>query len=477
MTTGYVSSLMESGKQGGRVSRVRRAGELCRADHASAGTVVVALSGGLDSCVLLHLLRWGVGCHEGPAPSLLAAHFDHGMRDGSAADSRWVSGLCRAWSVPLVTARAHEPLESEAAARAARYSFLDRVRSGLRHEAVVLTAHHADDQAETVLFRLLRGSGTDGLRGVHERRGDLARPLLHLGRDDLAAYAAAVGLRWRQDASNEDPRFARNALRHVILPEIERTVAPGARQSLLRLARIAEGDAEAWSEVMPMVIRTLEPRGIRGGGVEGEVTVDREALLALGRPLRSRVIRSLVAPWGASPAASVVACIQDFIESSISGKRLDIGWGLVVSRNLDRITFRSSAADGSPRRGWNSVQIPRDSEGSAHGLVGGQSIQVTWSTVHEADQSTGSEAFFDMDTLAMPLEVRSRTPGDRIRLRGGSRKVKKVLLEQRIPEPRRDGVPMLVDADGEVIWIPRVARSVVARPREGAPSLRIRMEP
>src|SRR5690606_8586295 len=133
--------------------------------------VVVALSGGLDSVVLLHLLRFGT------ARTVCAAHFDHAMRSDSGADALWVSGLCRAWGVPLAAARAEDPPRSEAAARELRYAFLHAAAERFAADALA-TAHHADDQAETVLFRLARGTGLAGLAGIPARRGIIARPLL-----------------------------------------------------------------------------------------------------------------------------------------------------------------------------------------------------------------------------------------------------------------------------------------------------------
>src|SRR5690606_15955834 len=116
-----------------------------------------------------------------------ATHFDHAMRPGSGADAQWVAGLCRAWDVPLAAARAEDPPRSEAAARELRYAFLHAAAERFAAETLV-TAHHADDQAETVLFRLARGTGLAGLAGIPERRGIIARPLLAFTRGELAAY-------------------------------------------------------------------------------------------------------------------------------------------------------------------------------------------------------------------------------------------------------------------------------------------------
>jgi tRNA(Ile)-lysidine synthase TilS/MesJ len=153
-----------------------------------------------------------------------------------------VRGLCRGWGVALHEGRAAAPLRGEAAAREARYAFLRRVRelTGATHLA---TAHHADDQAETVLFRVLRGTGIDGLAGIPAADGDgTVRPLLGFTRDEVGRYARRAGLRWREDPTNALADAARNRIRLELLPRIERTVAPGARRALARLASLAAED-------------------------------------------------------------------------------------------------------------------------------------------------------------------------------------------------------------------------------------------
>ncbi len=177
-----------------------------RDDHGSP-TLVVAFSGGLDSCALLHVLRFALR----PVAHLVAAHFDHGMRPGSVADAAWARGVCTAWGVEYASERAASPPAGEADARDARYDFLERMRRRYA-PALVLTAHHADDQAETVLFRILRGTGIDGLRGMPAaREPGIVRPMLGLWREELEAYAASVGLRWREDPTNEHLGYARRA--------------------------------------------------------------------------------------------------------------------------------------------------------------------------------------------------------------------------------------------------------------------------
>ena len=189
--------------------------------------VLVGVSGGVDSVVLLHLLRrLGYGAE--------AAHVHHGLRPEADGDAAHVRSLCEAWDVPFHVARFDAKAEAEAArtsvqaaARELRYGFFDEVAAQRGIDAVAV-AHHLDDQAETMLLNLFRGAGLDGLAAMAPKRSlsketdvRLIRPLLGLRRTDVEAYARAEGLTWREDASNAAEAYRRSAVRHAILPAIE----------------------------------------------------------------------------------------------------------------------------------------------------------------------------------------------------------------------------------------------------------------
>lgn len=427
-------------------------------------TIVVAVSGGLDSCALLHMLRFPDDRSPLPADvvprstRLVAAHFDHRMRPGSAADALWLRGLCAAWGIELVTATALQPPSSEAEARFARYAFLEDVRraSGARS---VATAHHADDQAETVMFRLFRGTGPAGLEGVRRARADgVWRPLLDVWREDLLAYARRVGLGWREDPTNVELSFARNALRHRVLPEVEARVAPGARRALVRFAARAAHDEEGWESLLPGLIDALGPER----GPDG-VRFDRTGLLALHPAVRARVLRALARELGLTTGSEVTSLAVDFAASAESGRALDLGGSVALRRELDRLALIRPTTGGVPDD--RSLVIPGAGAGSGHVLLAGRSVWVGWGR----DVGAGA-AFverFPAETLRFPLTVRGWEDGDRIRTRAGTRKLKRVFLEARVPAPERRRVPVLTDGEGEVLWVPGVARAAEERPRGG----------
>lgn len=424
--------------------------------------LVVALSGGVDSCTLLHLLRF-----VGSRRLLVAAHFDHAMREDSAADARWVRGLCRAWEVPLATERARIPPRTEEEARRARYDFLEEVRRE-RGAPVVATAHHADDQAETVLFRAFRGTGLGGLAGIRRARdGRVWRPLLDVRRADIVAYARARRLGWREDPTNASLDRARNAIRHGILPVAERYVSPSAVRSLARLAEQAAHEEEGWASLTPWLLDAV--------GVErtddGTLSLDREGLAHLHPAVRARVLRAAGAELGARPRARATAEAVAFAAEAPSGRAIDLGGSLTLRRELDRLVLeRASRTDAvgarpgaDPGAAERPLRIPGPGAGSGEAVIGGRRFRVAWG----ASLPGGAERTerFDPGALGFPLTVRGWAAGDRIRARGGTRKLKKAFLEARIPARERHAVPIVADASGTVVWVAGIARADDVAPR------------
>ena len=416
--------------------------------------VVVAVSGGLDSMVLLHLLRFGPGL---PRLELVAAHFDHRMRPDSGEDARWVEGLARAWEVPVEVGGAEAPLNSEAAAREARYAFLEavRVRSGARW---ILTAHHADDQAETVLFRIARGTGLAGLRGIPSRRGVILRPLLSFWREELEAYVSAEGLTPRVDPTNEERCFARNVLRHDVLPQLEASVAPGVRKALVRLARLAAHEERAWRGLVP----GLAEAAILERSAD-QIVLARSVLLGYPSAVGARVLRVLVRRLGSGLDEAGTRAAVEFTRSGMSGRSHSLPGGLMLSREFDRLVLARAVARGSDEL----LEIGTAGSGEGWFEVDGRRVAARWSLEALAPEWLSEHEAFASALIVFPLRFRSWRPGDRIRLPYGSKKLKKVLSEARIPVSGRGQVPVLVDGAERVLWLPGVARASGTEPVPG----------
>lgn len=425
--------------------------------------VVVACSGGLDSVSLLHLVRFRLADLE---LHVEAAHFDHAMRPDSEEDARWVAELAEGWDVPLSRARAPSRPSGEGEARRLRYAFLDQVRRS-RGARWVLTAHHADDQIETILLRIVRGTGIGGLRGIPATRSPgILRPLLSFSRIELERYAATERLDWREDPSNRsrDPR--RNRLRMDLLPALEK-VHPGARGAILRLGRNAAVTREALERLLDPVVDEVV-----AGRSDAGVDVDRQAFLARSPAVRRVLARRLAREAGGRLDEAGTEAAAEFMTSGPSGARLTLTGGLVLARDFERLRFAPPGAStdeaGGPEE--DALAIPSAGKGSGEVRIGGRRVRVWWGpAADEVDRGSGeAEAeplldewteVFDPERLRFPLTVRGWRPGDRTRTRGGGRKLKKLFGELRVPRGERWRLPLLVDADGDVVWIPGLHRA------------------
>ena len=279
----------------------------------------VALSGGGDSVALLLLLQAANQRKRTPlGVGLSAIHIHHGLRGGEAdEDQRFVEELCSRLALPLTVARvdttAHasaQRMTLEEAARDLRYAhFRELIRTGSAD--VVLTAHTLDDQAETVLMKLLRGAWLEGLSGIASvlevSGGRVLRPLLSLRREQLRNYLTECGQSWREDASNGDESFTRNRLRHTVLPVL-RAENPALDQTLSNLAELARDEEARWAAELVRLLPQLVLPGtpVRGGGRANAtapgtqtVAIELERLRAVDAATRRRIVRGAARLLGA----------------------------------------------------------------------------------------------------------------------------------------------------------------------------------
>jgi tRNA(Ile)-lysidine synthase len=281
---------------------------------APGQTVVAALSGGPDSVALLHALH-------SAAPRMgfrvVAAHLDHGLRPASGADAAFCRNLAEGLGVSVhmgsadVRGRARrERAGLEDAARAERYSFLRQVAWKEGASAIAL-GHTRDDQAETLLLRLLRGAGSAGLGAMRPKRGDLIRPLLRISRADVLAHLAAHGLDWREDPSNADLSLRRNRVRHELLPYLEARVNPSARRTLARTAAILADEAAWFAGEAARLLPSLS-RPVAGG-----ITLDRPALRGVPTALARHVLRRALRDAGGLRGVSALH-IERLLQLAVS---------------------------------------------------------------------------------------------------------------------------------------------------------------
>lgn len=410
------------------------------------GHLLVAFSGGLDSTVLLHLLRF-----QTPPPiRVSAAHFDHRMRASSAEDAAWVRDLCAEWGVELVSGVAEQELRGESAARDVRYAFL---RDVARHTGAdrIVTAHHADDQAETVLFRILRGTGLHGLAGIPPRSGSgLLRPLLPFWREELNEYADRHRLRWRTDPTNATLAPTRNRIRLSIIPEIEREVSPHARRHLVALAELARESEAAWRSIIAAARREV----IRHDG--GALVLARDRLRRYDRPVQTRLVRHALRRFGIVPSRAGTRTALAFITDAHSGRELQLQRGVRIRIEFDDARLEWAGAHPEEDTAITIEYLGPRTPVSEHLRLGGCTFRI------EVREGSGSGEDGDGGALwraripipsHFPLTIRGRRSGDMVRTTGGTKSLKKLMIERRVPLQERSQRPVLVDADGAVLWV------------------------
>ena len=273
--------------------------------------VLAAVSGGLDSMCLLHLLAtWGRERNLNVA----AAHFNHQLRGAeSDRDERFVRDWCGAHEIPFVSGRgdvralaARKRLSLEEAAREARYAFLNQQKTALGCRCV-LTAHHADDNAETMLLNLLRGTGLRGLTGIPPERENLLRPFLQVTRQELADYAGAHDVPYVEDSTNRMDDAARNVLRHQVLPVL-RQLNPRAVENMSRAAELLRQDEEALDAAAE---RLLEKAEISPGQ---EAILPLDALVGQAEAVTGRAVRQLLSRVCGHRKDLTAAHVRDVLE-------------------------------------------------------------------------------------------------------------------------------------------------------------------
>lgn len=429
-------------------------------DPESAG-LLVALSGGPDSVALLHLAAAWAAEHRRP---LAAAHFDHRLRgEASDGDAAFCHQITTRLGVPLFTGRGDPRPRAreqgrglEDAARALRHAFLDRVRA--EHElAAIATGHHRDDQIETVLMRLCRGTGLDGLVGLRARRGRLVRPLLGCTRAELLAFLADQGLPWRQDATNLDGSNVRGRVRRELLPLIADIFGSGATDGLARLADLAADETACLDTLVDDALvscavgpaddaapATDEAVAAAAAGLPEALSVSR--LRALPPALARRVVRRWLHPHLPVDLAHVhVAAVLRWVAGGQSGGSLDLPGPLRLVRTFDRLHLAETPPPDQPAAGWRVNVTPLAAVPDP--VPPPRPTTAGWQLVSSADGLAGN------------LQVRRPRPGDRLQPFGlaGHKKLSDLVQEKRIPSERRRGLLVVADQLGP-LWVVGVAQ-------------------
>jgi tRNA(Ile)-lysidine synthase len=386
----------------------------------------------------------------------VVAHVDHGIHPDSATVAADVVAIASSLGLPCEVARLGlGPAATELAAREARYRWLFGTLE--RHgPGVVLTAHHRDDQVETVLMRFLGGSGPAGLAGMAERTPRLVRPLLPFGRDEIHAFVAALGIRAWDDPANRWAGHLRSWLRNEVLPALAIRF-PDLDRRLLSVARQAGRDRQAWDELLdglPLDIRR-EGRGI---------SVASAPLRGYDTPLAGALVSAVGRRVGTVLGDRRALRVVTLIRVGRPGQRVDLGGGSIAELGRDRVALVRSA--GAP---FTDVVI-----GPGAGVIEAGEWRFHWRP-EPAPQSRRD----GWTAWVIPGEylVRPWRPGDRIRPLGGrgGRLVVRCMQDERVARHERAGWPVIM-SEGAIAWVPGVCRSGGSVPDQGTEAMRIDVE-
>jgi tRNA(Ile)-lysidine synthase len=462
--------------------------------------VAIAVSGGADSVALLRIFG-EIRCELGV--SLSVVHFDHQLRgEESDRDAEFVRDLASAHGYDFTLERENVAAAAkrdgwnlEDAARRLRYAFFQRVMEQRRRNLMAV-AHTADDQAETVLSHLIRGTGPTGLGAiypiVHLPAGAIIRPLLHVRRGELRAYLKTIGQNWREDSTNADVERFRARIRTQLLPILERDFSPLVVDHLSQLSRFAREEEVFWSSLVDERYEVLVQRTTSGASIaiadllnplsrselsrtekqlEPQKASRQRFLDASSRPLTERLIRRLyenVRGDRRGLAANHVEQVIRFATQSISSQQVELPCGILVERVFDRLCVsRIRASEKSPSRAKRetisrpiaykyTVALPSSAAGLATVSVPEVGSRFCLKLIDWADserETTMDSQTFDADSLRAPLILRNWRPGDAYTPCGRRqpRKLKQMLLAARVPAGQRRDWPVLESA-GAVVW-------------------------
>lgn len=476
--------------------------------------IIIAVSGGPDSMLLMHLLHALTVNDPNQQLRLVAAHVHHGFRaEESDQEAKLVEAEASRLGVPYVMKRVDSPgyaqqmgLNPQAAARILRYEFLKEVAHAHGASCVAL-AHHGDDQAETVLMHMIRGAGGVGLGGMAWSRTEsnitYVRPLLQLRKQEIVELCAREGIIYAEDSSNRKRTYTRNRIRMDILPALEEE-NPRVVNAIGQMAEVLRAE-QAWmeEETAEFYRQHVTEWGLDAPSFSGSlpvtdddshtsslqnwqqvsyrlrfhqgISVDRKKFCSSHVALQRRLIK-LILNYLLPEADQAVDYntierlrLQALAEEPTTW-RADLSNNVQFRREYDDLLWvnveqqePSLYVEGSNR----SLLFNRD-RGAVSGelQLPGQLGRLMWELIPGKDyMSTGASnrftALFDADELSWPLQVRTRKPGDRIQVQGlkGSKKVQDMFVDCKVPPSLRDCIPMLEDHEGRLLWIPGIRRS------------------
>jgi len=426
--------------------------------------VLVAVSGGADSVALLHVLA-ELATDPHRRYRVHVGHLDHALRTDAAEDARFVADLADALALPVLAERIDvaskiEPGESlEGAARRVRYDFLGRAARRCGCDFIA-TAHHADDNVETVLHRIVRGTGVEGLAGIRPKRplaGEgrpyLIRPMLNVRRSEIEAFLAARSITWRDDSTNTDRRYTRNRIRAELLPLLREHYNPKIDAAIHRLIQAA-----SWAE---QTLSCVAEQSLAESVLEfspGQLALAVEKVNSLGPAAASLVVRAALEA-AAAPMRRIgmdhIQRVLGLLAQSSGTGRIELPDGVRIERRYDRLLIRTEPAPTNPPDVTCPVAWPGRTD-----LPDGSALHVTLQAGGAGDLPgfiAGKDSFTEMidaDRITPPVTLRRWRDGDRFNPLGGpgTQKLSDFFGSARVSPDARRKAWVLTDAEG-IVWV------------------------
>lgn len=413
--------------------------------------VIVGLSGGPDSLALLHSLHL---LSEKGKFSLHAAHLNHSFRGRQAdEEAEWVRATAESWGIPCTVKKVDVPaiikrtgLSPQDAGHQQRQEFFLSLLKEHKGQKIAL-GHHANDQAETIIMHLLSGAGAEGLQGIRPFNPPLIRPLLWISRREIEEYCRQNNLDPRHDPSNKENVYLRNKIRNQLIPWIEENINPSLVGTLQKAAAILQSEEDYWEGVISYFMQ--QNTKSTANTVRLKLSEFGNEPQAVQRRVVRRIWQQITGEQG--PSFQYVEDICQLALKGQVGKRLELTQGLTVLREYQDLLFcldyqEESASPLTPR----SLIIPGDNELPEKGLV------IRASLSKEKPSPERNKIYLPYSEGNLPqLVIRSRQGGDWLSPKGmkGRKKLKKFLIDSKIPRNQRDGLLLLAEGD-EVLWIP-----------------------
>jgi len=414
----------------------------------AGGVMLCAVSGGRDSMALLSFLEQ-LAAEKGFI--LHAAHYNHMLRPTADRDEDFVRLWCADRHIPLacgtcdVRAWAREQGASlEDAARTLRYRFLEETADRVGAQRIA-TAHHVQDNAETVLLHLLRGTGLRGLGGIAPVRGRVVRPFLETDRRDIDAYVEENNIPYVEDESNADITFARNRLRIEVMPLLEK-LAPGSTARIAGAAAILREEENHLAQ---------ESAGLLPPAEEDKISLPVNTLMSRDLAIRRRLVRSMAQQLG----VGLTAAQTDAVLALGSGGFLDLPDGLQAYRQAHRLTLRRLSPPPEPLELHAGKQ-----------LWGGHTVRVA--VTAEGLPPEGNSAALSADKITGPLTIAAWDGTGRLAVENGSRSIKRLFADQGIPADQREEHPALY-CDGKPVAVLGVAVDWAFRSQPGEKTITV----